>query len=399
MDVNFRVAIVGGGSSTHLLAPLLASQGVEVSILTSRPNDWNNEVSCLYCDDSNEIQSEIMGTIEAVSDKAKDIIPYVDAILLCMPVYAYRDALKDLAPHIKGDKKVFIGTVYGQGGFDWMLKEAFGDLAARKVIGFAVGLLPWICRIKEYGKIGITYGPKDKNVVALTEKEEFDNLNDKLLKKMSLSYFGSGQFYLAENFISLTLSVDNQIIHPSRCFALSNSTPQGWDENSIPYFYRDFDDKSALVLKYLDDEFSSIRKAINGISSDNYEYMLDYLSLERFSYGSFNTDIKESFVSSKTLGAILPPVKLLKGSYFLDKDHRFFVDDINYGLCIAKWFGARLNIDTPAIDEIIAWASDLKGLNVPDFITNSLSDEDAEKYGMPTCYGINSLNEALGILA
>ena len=37
--------------------------------------------------------------------------------------------------------------------------------------------------------------------------------------------------------------------------------------------------------------------------------MLDYLGLERLSYRSENTDIRESFVTSKTLGAIKPPVK------------------------------------------------------------------------------------------
>lgn len=396
--MKYKVTIVGGGSSSHLLAPLLSSQNIDVSILTSRPDDWNVEVSCLYCNESNDVLSEINGELTAVSNNAEDVIPNADVVLLCMPVYAYRDALKQIAPHIQGNNKVFIGTVYGQGGFDWMLKEAFGDLCELNIIGFAIGLLPWICRIKSYGKVGITYGPKDKNVVAITDNDEFDHLNDILLKKISFDYFGSGEFYLAENFISLTLSVDNQIIHPSRCFALSKATPMGWRGGDIPYFYRDFDDMSSEALQSLDDEFSAVRKAIAERSGSNYEYMLNYLALERFSYGSSNTDIKESFVGSTTLGAILPPVKQVKGAYFLDENHRFFVDDINYGLCIAKWFAARLNIKTPAIDEVISWASSLKGLDMPDFFADELSEMVVKNYGMPTCYGIDSIDEALGIL-
>ena len=38
------ITLVGGGNSTHCLAPLAAAQGHKVAILTRRPAYWNDTV-------------------------------------------------------------------------------------------------------------------------------------------------------------------------------------------------------------------------------------------------------------------------------------------------------------------------------------------------------------------
>jgi hypothetical protein len=38
------VTLVGGGNSTHCLAPLVAAAGFPVNILTRRPEAWSEEV-------------------------------------------------------------------------------------------------------------------------------------------------------------------------------------------------------------------------------------------------------------------------------------------------------------------------------------------------------------------
>ena len=86
-----------------------------------------------------------------------------------MPVHQYRDALNRLAPHINRSKKdVFVGTVYGQAGFNWMVHEVERNHNLTNVVTFAIGLIPWICRTIKYGKLGANYGTKEVNVVAVT---------------------------------------------------------------------------------------------------------------------------------------------------------------------------------------------------------------------------------------
>jgi len=121
-------------------------------------------------------------------------------------------------------------------------------------------LIPWICRIIEYGKVGVTYGCHEINIVAVSPPNRFSELNDILLKNICERWLKKGSFRQAANFLSLTLSVDNQIIHPSRCYGLFLRYDGKWaHKEDIPYFYRDYDQKSADLLQELDVDYSKIR--------------------------------------------------------------------------------------------------------------------------------------------
>jgi hypothetical protein len=116
-------------------------------------------------------------------------------------------------------------------------------------------------------------------------------------------------------------------------------------------------------MQKLDADYTKIREAlILRYPQKDFSYMLDYLGLERLSYSSSNLDIKESFISSSTLGQIpTPTIRNNKGSYIFDRNHRFFTDDLYYGLVIAKWFAINLSLYTPMLDEIIQWAQNFIG--------------------------------------
>jgi hypothetical protein len=119
---------------------------------------------------------------------------------------------------------------------------------------------------------------------------------------------------------------------------------------------------------------------------------LDYLALERLSYNSQNVDIQESFVSSETLGAIKTPVIKTGDIWEFDKNHRFFYDDIYYGLCIAKWIAQKMEIKVETIDEILTWAEkilddkllDDKGYLLPNVLS-----------GVPDNYGYTILDQII----
>ncbi len=87
-----------------------------------------------------------------------------------MPVHQYRDALTRLAPHINRSKKnVFVGTISGQAGFNWMAHEMeSANNLTNNLVTSAVGLIPWICRTVKDGDLGANYGTKAVNVAAVT---------------------------------------------------------------------------------------------------------------------------------------------------------------------------------------------------------------------------------------
>lgn len=400
--VKKRLVVCGGGSSAHTLIPFLRDSIFDVSIYTSHPEKWVNCVELEWHDPSGKVLGTFSGELKKASDKPEELFSDADYVVFCMPVHKYRVALHKIAPYLNRNKTVFIGTVYGQGGWNWMVDEIKKKYDLDNIVTFAFGLIPWICRIIEYGKNGVTYGCKAANYAAVSPKEFFKQIDEELLEPICYKWFGKGKVEQSDNFLSLTLSVDNQIIHTSRCLGLYKVCGKTWDKKEdVPWFYKDYDDVSAKLLEDLDADYTKIREAIKAMYPEkDYSYMLDYLALERFSYKSSNTDIKESFVTSQTLVSIgTPVVQNEKGKWEVDRNHRFFLDDIYYGNCIAKWMAEQLNIVTPTIDEILQWAQTVRNESFIDdknqLIMNSPDLSQSLKTGIPSVYGFTSINECV----
>lgn len=397
-----KLVVCGGGSSAHTLIPLLHNSGFEISIYTSRPQQWASSVMLEWHDTAGQVLGTYEGVLKKASNNPAELFPDADYVVFCMPVHKYRVALHKIAPFLNKDKTIFVGTVYGQGGWNWMVDEIKKEFQLTNIVTFAFGLIPWICRIMQYGHKGVTYGCKSMNYAAVYPNHYFNQINEELLEKICHKWFGKGEVLQSENFISLTLSVDNQIIHTSRCLGLYKVHGTTWkSKEEVPWFYRDYDDVSAQLLAGLDADYSRIREAIiKRHPEKDFRFMLDYLALERFSYQSQNTDIKESFINSQTLVSIQTPVvQNADGLWEVDRNHRFFLDDIYYGNMIAKWMAEKLFISTPTIDDILQWAQKVRGELFIDHNNHLLLDSDCLnklfKTGVPSVYGFNSIEDCI----
>lgn len=397
-----KLVVCGGGSSAHTLIPMLNDSIFEVSIYTSRPSQWAQQIDLEWHDPQGNVLGTYQGNLAKASNKPEELFPDADYVLFCMPVHKYRQALHEIAPHLNKEKTVFVGTVYGQGGWNWMVNEVKQEFGLTNIVAFAFGLIPWICRILEYGHKGVTYGCKEVNYAAAYPKQYFDQINIELLEQICYKWFGKGKVIQSDNFLSLTLSVDNQIIHTSRCLGLYKVHGKEWKtKEEVPWFYRDYDDVSAKLLQMLDDDYTQIRKAIIALYPEkDFSLMLDYLALERFSYQSQNTDIRESFVNSQTLVSIgTPVVQNQDGNWEVDRNHRFFLDDIYYGNMIAKWMAQILNIETPTIDEILRWAQQVRNERFIDDNNRLMLDSPdlaaSLKCGVPSVYGFKTINDCI----
>jgi opine dehydrogenase len=343
--------------------------GHTINLFTRRPDQWKNQVECDITDGLTGLVSAThRGTIQRKSNNPAEVIPEADIIILCLPVHLYPPVLDQIAPFVNQNKQVFVGTVFGQAGFDWMVSSSIvhydQDKPRNNVVTFAIGSIPWICRTKEYGEKGINYGPKQVNVVAVFPQDQFSELNDIFLEDISSRPLGSGKFVLADSFLDLTLSVDNQILHPARCYGLWKKSGGVWDSlEKVPYFYRDFDEESANILVKLDDEYELIRQAIRTkIPQKKFQYMLGYVELEKLNHKSTHVDVLASLRDSVQLASIkTPTVEGADGRRYLDTNFRFFQDDIPYGLLIAKALAELLQVSTPCLDEVISWAQNLRG--------------------------------------
>lgn len=389
-----NIVIIGGGNSSHVLIPLLSDSHFNITLLTSRPTAWSHTIELEYRNPNDEVLKTFKGEINAITDNPQDCIPNADYIILCMPVFQYRVALHKAAPYINRNKEVVIGTVYGQGGFNWMVEEIQQEFQLTNLIYFAFGLIPWVCRTKEYGHTGITYGVKTRNAAVVYPKEQFGRINNELFDPICYHWFKTGKVEQLDNFISITLSVDNQIIHPTRCYAICKEYGGTWKHaEDVPRFYKDYDAFSAQCLADLDADYSKVRNRIKQLYPDkDFHYMLNYLDLEHYTYNSASVDIVDSFVNSPTLQAIATPViEDDNGNLIIDKDGRFFMDDIYYGIAIVKWMAELLDVDVPKIDKLLHWAQNFREEKIISadnkLLLDSLDLNTPMKSGIPYYYG------------
>lgn len=384
-----NITIIGGSNSTHVIAPLLANRGFRVTILTRKSDLWKDTLEVEFQSEDGKVERKIKKKIHLITSDEKKALEDVQIILLCIPVSEYFKVLLRIGKHIPKDKEVWLGTIYGQGGVNWIYNEIIQKFSLNKLVYFSYGLIPFICRTKEYGSVGITYGSKHNNIVSVFPKDKFHELDKKLFTEISFEWPGIGKTCQADNFLSLTLSVSNQIIHISRMYGLYLKNKKGWKTlDEIPYFYRDFDDSSANILKRLDEDYEKIRQKIRELyPTISFKYMLNYLDLEKFTNNSSNKNVKDSLVNSKTLRQIKTPVMKSGERYILDRNSRFFTDDIFYGLVIIKWIADKYMIDLPIVDELLKWSQNY--LDEPQNTILNIECEykyDPLKSGIPTRY-------------
>ena len=398
-----KLVVCGGGNSSHILIPFLKNSIFEVYVYTSRPDQWSKTIALEWQDAKGKVLDTCKGDIVAASDSADDLFPDADYVVFCMPVHQYRVALHKIAPYLNRSKEVFLCTLYSQGGWNWMVDEIKREHGLDNVVTFAFGLIPWICRIKDYGHSGVVYGvQKYANFACAHPKQYFAQISKELIEPICHNDIVHERVEQSDIFISLTFSADNQIIHTSRCLGLYKVHGKEWkNKEDVPWFYKDWDDLSADILRDVDLEYTKVR---NGIKSRypelDFSYMRDYMELEQFGYNSGITDIKASFSDFGTLDAIpTPVVQNAKGTWEIDKNHRFFLDDIYYGNCIAKWMAEQLGIETPTIDEILRWAQDVRQERIIDednhLMLNSPDLLVPLKTGIPTVYGFKTIDDCI----
>ncbi len=397
-----QLVICGGGNSAHTLIPLLRNSIFEVSIYTSRPEKWAKTIELEWHNPAGEVMGKYTGDLKIASNNPEELFPSADYVVFCMPVHQYRIALHNIAPYLNRKKPVVIGTIYGQGNFKWMVDEIRKEYHFENLIAFSFGLIPWVSRQVEYGHRGLTYGCMSENYVAVDPIVNYEWINEEFFNQVCYRWFGKGKADLSENFISLALSVDNQIIHTARCCGLHKKFGRTWaDKEDVPLFYRTFDEISANLMEGLDREYSKIRETIKLMYPNRkFKHMVDYLTLEYFSHKYWSLDVMDSILSSQTLHSIKTPViQNEQGTWEIDKNHRFFLDDIYYGNCIAKWMAEQLGIQTPTLDDILRWAQNVRGERIIDEYDHLIMDSPdlnvPLKTGIPTVYGFKSIDDCI----
>ncbi|WP_372643871.1 NAD/NADP octopine/nopaline dehydrogenase family protein [Ancylomarina sp.] len=367
------IGICGGGNIAHSLIGLLgADTSNEVRLLTRKPSEWQKQVRVINCEGS-----DLLGEISLVSDDASQIIPECELIILALPSQARESLIKQIAPFVS--EGTWIGSFPGMGNFELICHKHL-PLKEKNIRVFASQRVPCIARVSEYGKEVVMTSKKDSMAVVTLNPayaEEISNLLSSLLDMQILPL---------NNFLEVTLSTSNPILHPARMYALFKDmkADEVWDKN--PTFYESWNLESSEILIKMDEEVHNLLEKIP-FDLSGIKPLLEH-------YDSTNAkELTKKLTSIQAFKGLLSPMKKIDEGFVIDLESRYFIEDISYGLILIKDIAHLFSINTPTIDQVIYWAQEL--LNKDYLLDGKLEGADCEELLLHLSFSISSPEEFL----
>lgn len=325
-----RICICGGGALGHVIAGVLATfDDCEVTIFTRRPNDWHQTLSIAMPDGK-----QLQGTLLKVSANPIEVISEANIVLLCLPGFAIEETLRNIKPYVTTQ---YVGSVVCSSGFFFRAHEIFDTQVA--LFGFQ--RVPFISRVIEYGKAANLLGYRSHMYMAC----------EKISDTKSFAEFWTEHFNtpvsLLENYLEVSLTNSNPLLHPSRLYGLWHDWHKGVAYPHRPLFYKEWDDFSSKTYINCDQEFQQLTKVLGIHITDVLTY-----------YESFDArSMTQKFQSIQSLSTIQSPMKQVENGWIPDFKDRYFTEDFPYGLQIIKDLALKNNINTPTIDKVLAWGN------------------------------------------
>ncbi|WP_392486352.1 NAD/NADP octopine/nopaline dehydrogenase family protein [Haloimpatiens sp. FM7315] len=367
---KIRICILGGGNiGTLLLGHIGKQNNIEVNLYTSKPDKWNNEIE-IY-DINNVVKCR--GQVNGISDKPEEVLKDSDIIISTLPSHIFPNVLRKISPFIKD--KAWIGVMPGSGGVEFLCK----DLIRKGCTLFGFQRVFGISRVKEYGKSVFDLGRKDELFIASIPIEKTVKVCMVMQSILNI------KCRPLKNFLNVTLTPSNPILHTTRLYSMFHSYKKGMSWNSKINFYEDWTDKSSDILIACDDELQKMCHRINGLDLRGVRSLKNHYESET------SEKMTQKISSILAFKGIKTPMKKTKDGYIPDFKSRYFLEDFPYGLCIIKGFCDILGLDTPNIDKVLKWFEKIAGVEY--YIDGTFKGKDLEELPLPKNYGVNSIED------
>ena len=324
-----KICICGGGALGLVVASVLShTREVSVCLLTAHPQQWSKSIEAV--DSAGKVYQ---GVLEKVSDRAEDVIPQSDVVLLCLPGFLIEQSLRQIAPFVTNQA---IGSIVSSTGFFFQAHRILDHSAS--LFGFQ--RVPYIARVREYGHSADLLGYKSQLYMA-TENlpEDFE--------AMWAEWLQTPVAHLS-NYLEASLSNSNPLLHPARLYGMWHDW-NGETYKDQTLFYAQWDELSSEVYIAMDEEFQRLCKIVGVVIPSVLEY---YESTDASSL----TRKLRSIAAFQTIKA---PMKQTENGFVPDFESRYFTEDFPYGLQIVKDLAKAHQIETPVIDRVLLWGNKL----------------------------------------
>jgi len=401
-----KITVCGGGNGAQTLVPIAARNlGCPVDIYAP----FADEAERLRAGISAHGGIEVTGAVQVkaqprrVSADPAEVIPGSDVVVLVLPAFAHESTLRQIVPFL--DEGAWVGAMPARGGFDYCAAQILAEQGRHDVGLFGLQTLPWACRIREYGQVVHVLGVK--NVVDAASRPAPSPLSPLPPFPPTLGGQGGGMkggeqmapllertlglpIGTAANMLALTLANTGQLIHPGIMYGLFadwDGRPFGADE--VPQFYHSLSEEGARTLAGLSDDVQAIRARLEPALDLSAVRPLKAWLLR--SYGDMVADpssLWSAFVTNRAYAGLKAPVREVSpGRFAPDFRARYLAEDVPFGLAVSRAIAELAGVETPTMDEVIAWAGAQLG---KDYL-----GRDAREARIPQRYGLRSLEELI----
>lgn len=328
------VTICGGGALGHVVAGWLSARNhAVVNILTGRPEKWQKKIVVDTPD-----EQILNGSIAKISNRAEDVIPESDIVLLCLPGYMIAKQLEVIKPFLK--PSAYVGSVFSSTGFFF---EALNILDNKQPLwGFQ--RVPFISRVNEYGKSAHLLGYKAFHNIAI----ENVNNSQKVEFAMMMQDWFERPIHVLQNFYEASLTNSNPLLHTSRLYTMFGGENEGRIFDRMIFFYEEWTEAAADLYIKMDEEFFRLLKVLP-VSANYLPTVLDY-------YESNDAkSLANKLGSIQGFKGITSPMRQLENGWVADFESRYFTEDFPFGLKYIWQLAHDKGISCPNIDMVYEW--------------------------------------------
>ena len=327
-----RICICGGGNIGHVMAGFLAAQeSHEICLLTTRPEQWSDEIEVTDC------QGQVFhGRPTLITSSPREAVSRADVVMLCLPGFAIHEVLQDISPWLQ--PAAWVGTAVSSTGFFF---EAMNILPPTQPL-FGFQRVPFISRITEYGRSAELKGYKDNLSMAVEQTDDKEQVRMFWEKALHVPVQLLGSYY------EVSLSNSNPLLHPSRLYSLWKGWKPGDTYEREALFYEEWSDEASEHLISMDNELQALLERLP-VTRGSIPPILDYY--ESHDAHSLTAKIR-SIVAFKGIKA---PMVKTGGGFVPDFANRYFTEDIPYGMRFIVDTAHRYGQPIPMTQKIFDW--------------------------------------------
>ncbi len=329
---NVNIAVIGGGNVGTQFACFIASKGFCVNVFSSKPELYDG---CLQVID--ERGNITTGKINKVSADIEEVMDGCSIVFITHPAYNFKSVADQILPYVHD--KMEICVVPGTGGAEFAFRKC---MQAGAVLS-GLQRVPSVARLVQYGKSVRCEGLRNELKLGTIPFSKGSDMAD------FLAYVWGIPCRILPNYLSVTLTPSNPILHTTRLRTLFSDYAPGVIYERNPLFYGEWTDDSSRLLISCDTELQQMLRIM-----DRYD-LREVISLKQHYESSTPEAMTNKLRSISSLNKIHSPMVEVEGGWIPDFKSRYFTADFPYGLAIIEELADILCAPKRYIAETMDW--------------------------------------------